>query len=335
MKINPINHSFFYLFILILFSFNSSCAQPQLIFDTDFGGDFDDLGALAMLHHFVDNNECELLSVMCWNTERYAVSAIDAVNRYYGHPDIPIGVRKDGAQVTEWNYTKPLADAFPYQLNYENAEDAIQLYRKILSASKDKTIVVVTVGPLKNIQGLIESKPDQFSALTGKELIQKKVKEFVIMGGRFPEGKNEWNFNGDMPGVTKFVIENINAPIVFSGYEVGLNIKTGEVFNELNKNHPLYIGAMHFSENAPWIKENFAGKILDNSTYDQTAVLYAVRNGEGVYWNKITGGYCEADDTGGNKWNTEKTSNHAYLKLIRNNEEMAQMIEKMMLGNFK
>ena len=29
------------------------------------------------------------------------------------------------------------------------------------------------------------------------------------MGGQFPAGENEWNFNGDMPGVTKFVVENL------------------------------------------------------------------------------------------------------------------------------
>ena len=333
-KIKFIANHFFYALTCCLVFIASSCGQPKIIFDTDFGGDFDDLGALAMLHHFIDKNECELLAVMCWNTERYAVSAIDAVNRYYQHPDIPVGVRKDGSQEVAWNYSKPLADAFPHVLNYENADNAIQLYRKILAKSKDKEIVIVTVGPLKNIEDLIESKPDQYSELSGKELIEKKVKEFVIMGGQFPEGKNEWNFNGDMPGVTKFVIENISVPIVFSGYEVGLDIKTGKVFNELNQNHPLYIGAMYFSENAPWIKNDFKGKILDNSTYDQTAVLYAVRNGSGLYWEKVTGGFCEADDVGGNKWNTEKPSNHAYLKLIKSKEEMARLIEGMMLGNF-
>ena len=39
-----------------------SRAQTRIIFDTDIGGDADDLGALAMLHHFVDSKECKLPS---------------------------------------------------------------------------------------------------------------------------------------------------------------------------------------------------------------------------------------------------------------------------------
>ena len=60
---------------ILMFSVCPS-AQVNIIFDTDFGGDVDDLGALAMLHHLVDKNECKLLGVMCWSTEQYAVSAL-------------------------------------------------------------------------------------------------------------------------------------------------------------------------------------------------------------------------------------------------------------------
>lgn len=67
---------FLYLFV------PSILAQPKIIFDTNFGGDADDLGALAMLHHLMHEGECEILAVMCWSTEKYAVSAIDAVHRY-------------------------------------------------------------------------------------------------------------------------------------------------------------------------------------------------------------------------------------------------------------
>ncbi len=60
------------LMIGTLFLSINTYAQTRIIFDTDFGIDADDLGALAMLHHFVDKNECELAAVMCWSTEQYA-----------------------------------------------------------------------------------------------------------------------------------------------------------------------------------------------------------------------------------------------------------------------
>jgi len=321
--------------IAILFISLPAYSQTKIIFDTDFGGDVDDLGALVMLHNFMDKGECELLAVMCWTTEKYAVPAINAVNRYYKHPNIPIGARKEGTGVEPWNYSKPIADKFEHVLNQDDAQDATSLYRKILSGSPDKSIVIVTVGPLKNIQNLLNSPADSYSELNGKELIERKVKEFVMMGGQFPEGTKEWNFDGQMPGVTQFVIQNISVPVTFSGYEVGVVIKSGEIFNSIPANTPLYVGFMHFSQNAPWIKENFKGKILDNASYDQTAVLYAVRNGLGNYWDRVEGGYCKPDALGGNIWVPGIKTNHSYLKLKMDPAEMGILIESIMLNDFK
>jgi hypothetical protein len=66
----------------------SSFGQARIIFNTDFGGDAEDLEVLVMLHHYIDKKECDVLAIMCWSTEMYAVSAIDAVNRYCHHPEI-------------------------------------------------------------------------------------------------------------------------------------------------------------------------------------------------------------------------------------------------------
>ncbi len=318
----------FPLLILLL----SSAAQKKIIFDTDFGGDADDLGALAMLHGFVNNGECDLLAVMLWTNEKYAVPAIDALNRYYGNPDIPIGVRAGGTHVSETTHNKILADNFPNILKYEDVPSTTELYRKVLAENDDKSIILVTVGPLLNIKLLLESGPCEHSPLSGKELMNCKIKEMVVMGGQFPSGDWEWNFNGGMPGVTKFVFEQIDLPVVFSGYEIGVVIKTGDVFNEINKNHPLYIGYYHFSEHASWMSDYFVeGRITANSTYDQTAVMYAVRGGLGEWWEKVEGGYNKPDNDGGNVWVESEKTNHTYLKLIAEPDDMADLIDSLML----
>jgi len=320
--------------VVIFFCSINTFSQPNLIFDTDFGGDADDLGALAMLNHFSNKGECNILAVMAWTTEEYAVPAIDAVNTFFGNAAIPIGVRKAGKYYENWNYSKPIVDVFEHDETYESAAEATTLYRQILSESADSSVVIVTVGPLKNIENLLKSERDSISSLPGKELVELKVKEFVMMGGKFPQGENEWNFDGNMLGVTRRVIENITVPIIFSGYELGSEIHTAEMFNDLNKNHPLYIGFMHFSANAPWMKHNYKGRILDNATYDQTAVLYAVRNGVGAYWDKSERGVCIPDDTGGNKWLQDNNANHSYLILKMQNDTLAKKIEAFMLGEF-
>ncbi len=323
----------FFTFVLVMSGLFLK-AQPKIIFDTDIGGDADDLGALAMLHNYIKSGDCELLAIMNWGTDEFAVPAIDAINRFYLHPEIPIGTRKDETAIIEQNYNKIIADNFSYKLTYKDVPDATDLYRKILASSEDKSITIITVGPLLNIQRLIQSEPDSYSPLNGSELISKKVKEFVIMGGKFPKGKNEWNFNGNMPGVTKFVIGNLDVPIVFTGFELGVQIKTGKVFNTIDKDTPLYKGFLYYSEHAPWIKANFEGEILNNSSFDQTAVLYVVEGGIGKYWKKINGS-CIVEENGDNHWEKGKKTNQSYLKLKESPEKMAQIIEAIMLNRFE
>ncbi len=323
-----------FIFYIILANTLLGSAQTKLIFDTDFGGDADDLGALAMLNNFQNKGECDLLAVMCWNTEKYAVSAIDAVNTFYGNPDIPIGLRKGEITQIDWNHSKVIADNLDHDSNVSNAPNATQLYRKLLSESENESIVIVTVGPLMNIKNLLESQPDHYSPLSGMDLVHAKVKEFVIMGGQFPQGSKEWNFDGGMKGITQYVLEKIECPITFLGYEIGLNIKTGEIFNELPKDSPLYLGFFHFSKNAPWLKQNFKGKIFDNATYDQTAVLYAIRNGLGTYWHRSEKGRCVPDEQGGNVWQKDPLGNHTYLILAMKKSSIEVEIENFMINEF-
>lgn len=328
-------YRFLVIFVLLSLLIRNSSGQVKIIFDTDLGGDADDLGALVMLNHFIDHKECNLLAVVCWSTEKYAVEAIDAVNRYYNHPEIPIGVRKDPPYYDPDSYSKPIADKFPHQVTFESAWEATHLYRKILTNCKNKSVRIVATGPLKNIENLLKSGPDSISPFGGKELIRRKVKDFVIMGGQFPEGKNEWNFNGNMPGVTRYVIANIPVPITFSGFEVGSAIKTGEVFNDLDMNTPLYVGFLYYSGHASWMKDVYVpGRISNNSSFDQTAILYAIRNSPGLYWEKEKNGVCVPDDNGGNSWAKKKKSHQAYLKLKMDPALMANEIENFMLGQF-
>lgn len=325
-----------YILLLSIMFLAFACSNPddkvKIIFDTDFGGDADDLGALAMLHSLENMGESELLAVMLWTTENYAVPAVDGLNRYYGHGDILIGARKDGSYHQEWNYNRVLSEAFFHELKQDDVPDAILLYRQILARSADHEIVLVTVGPLKNIMNLLQSQGDSISPLSGKDLLELKVKEMVIMGGNFPEGDDEWNFNGNMPGVTRYVLENLDVPICFSGAELGSKIKTGEVFNALDPLTPLYVGFMHFSEHSPWLKQHFKGAIYDNSSFDQSAVLYAVR-GTGPYFEKSGQGICVADEYGGNTWESNPEGNHSYLKMLQSPEELAAEIESLMLGD--
>jgi hypothetical protein len=48
----------------------------------------------------------------------------------------------------------------------------------------------------------------------------------------------------------------------------------------------------------------------------------------------VSDGICVADEKGGNTWEQAEDSNHSYLKLTMDQDEIATVIEKMMLGEF-
>jgi inosine-uridine nucleoside N-ribohydrolase len=75
---------------IFLFTVFAGTAQVKIIFDTDFGGDADDLGALAMLHNLHNAGECELLGIANWSTEQYVIPAMDAVNRFNSQHELPL-----------------------------------------------------------------------------------------------------------------------------------------------------------------------------------------------------------------------------------------------------
>lgn len=309
--------------------------RPQIIFDTDFGGDADDLGAIAMLHYYADRGELDLLAITSWSNEQYAVPAIAAVNKFYGRPRLPLGVRNTGSWRTEWNYSKAIVDQFAHDPKAVNeVQPAVALYRQVLAEAAPNSITIVTVGPLANIQNLLRSAPDSISDLSGADLVEAKVDRFVIMGGQFPEGITangpEWNFDGNMKGVTQDVLETIQRPIVFSGYEVGEALKYGSDLNQHPSDTPLYVGYKYFSEHAPWMKQDFQGEILDNSSFDQTAVMYATLGEQSDLWTLSAPGTLVVDEDGVGKWSADPDGTHRYIILTDQIAKTTAMIAAAM-----
>ncbi len=293
---------------------------PQVIFDTDFGGDADDLGAIAMLHYYADRGELDLLGIASWSNEQYALPALAAVNQYYGRPNVPLGVRDTGIWRTEWNYTKPIADQFPSDPKVlAKTKSAVELYRELLADAAPRSVRIITVGPLANIQNLLRSGPDEISELTGAELVDAKVEQFIIMGGQFPDGITangpEWNFDGNMKGVTQEVLATLERPVIFSGYEVGEALKYGSELNAHAPDTPLYVGYKYFSEHAPWMKQNYEGAILDNASFDQTAVMFAVQQEASTFWTLSEPGRLSVDEAGVGTWAPDSKGQHRYLIL--------------------
>lgn len=291
----------------------------KIILDTDIDSDVDDVGALAMLHTLADHNVVEILGIVVTSDDQYAPSCTDAINRYFGRPDLPIGAEK-GIELREVSkYTKAISQEYDHALTeYEQAEDATGLYRRLLSLQPDSSVVIISIGHLTNIRKLLESKPDQYSELSGRDLIQKKVKFWSCMGGKFPEGK-EANFYRPDPESTRIAVRDWPGKVVFAGWEIGNKIITGANFlkNSIPSSSPVW--------RAYQLYNNFEGR----PSWDQVSVLYAVSNNH--YWD-LQGGYVSVNEDGSNKWINKNNTNHHHLTEKVSPNEIAKIIDALMTG---
>lgn len=298
-------------------------APVKVILDTDIDSDVDDVGALAMLHTFADNKSVEILGVIVTSEDKYAPMCTDAINHYFGRPDIPVGALKGVPLRDNSKYTRQLSQEFPHRLSsYEEAEDATALYRRLLASQPDASVVIITIGHLTSLRNLIESKPDQHSALSGLDLIKRKVKLWSCMGGMYPEGK-EANFYRPDPASTKASVEKWPVQVVFAGWEVGDKIITGGAFLQkaLSNKSPVW--------RAYQLYNNFEGR----QSWDQASVLYAVSTSND-YWDLKKDGHLVVAKDGSNKWVSGAKGRQAYLVEKMPPVEVAKVIDALMTGKY-
>ncbi len=319
------------LILLGVCFFSFSCLQAQqnvqpvpVIFDTDMGPDYDDVGAIAMLHAFAERGEANILATVASTKYEGVAAVLSVLNTYFNRSEIPIGVPKGDALMLRdsQHWTDTLIHVYPHHLKRNSeAPDAVALYREILAQQPDSSVTIITVGFLTNLAGLLQSAPDEFSDMPGKELVAKKVKRLVSMAGKFPEGQ-EFNVKEDAPAA-QYTADNWPGAILFSGFEIGEKIKTGLplVQNKKIKNSPV----QHvYSISIPRSEQDQAGRM----SWDQTAVLVAVR-GHAPYY-QVKPGTIRIQEDGSNTWSA-KGSKHGYLVERKPASEVQRVIDELMM----
>lgn len=286
--IKQLSRVFLFLFFFPAFVNAQPAKKPvPIIFDTDMGPDYDDVGAIALLHAMADNNECRILATMASDKHKHVAAVLNVLNTYFNRPGIPIGVvRGNAVDIGAWQKWDSLIVArYPHTIaSNEMAEDAIALYRKILAVQPDNSVTIVTVGFLTNMANLLQSKPDKYSSLSGKALVLKKVKQLVSMAACFDKALapfKEFNVVKDSIA-SKSTFDNWPTPIIFSGFEIGAKIHTGlPIVNSRIEGSPV---KDVFSKSIPLDPNDKNGRM----SWDETAVLVAVR-GHQPYFDVVRG----------------------------------------------
>jgi hypothetical protein len=284
-------------------------------------GDVDDVGTVAVLHALANQGEVEILAMGLSGKNPWSPLCLDALNTYFRRPGIPIGVVQGPAFDKRSRYAETIAKEFPHKLkSADEAPDAAALYREVLAGQPDKSVVMVSVGQVTNFRNLLKTGPDEHSELSGVELVKRKVKAWVCMGGKIPEGR-EANLIHDGPAAA-YAIGHWPTPIIFSGWEIGQEIMTGAGLRKTSEGTPVRRAY-----------ELYNG-LNDRQSWDQTAVVYAVRGLDGGladYWDVVRKGYLHVSEDGSNEWRTSPNRPHAYLVRKMAPKKIAEMIEDLML----
>lgn len=303
-------------------------AMP-VIFDTDMGNDIDDALALAMLHAFESRGEVRILATTSTKDNPDSAPFLDLVNTFYGRPDIPIGVARSGIRTNDSKYLKPPVErrlpdgryVYPRDLTHEEAPDAVPVLRQALAEAADGSVVLIQVGFSTNLARLLDSPADAVSSLTGRELVQRKVRLLSIMAGDYTHAQSHGEFNvvEDIPSARKLFAE-WPTPLVASGWELGpvLRFRASSIERDYDyvENHPI-AEAYRLYKPMPYNRE----------TWDLTSVLWAVRPDDG-YFDLSGPGRIEVDEQGVTTFRREAEGPHRYLKLS-SDEQKHRTVEAM------
>ena len=315
---------FFIAFCCAMSAFAQRQPKPvNIIFDSDIGPDYDDVGAITILHTLADAGEAKILATMASNRYDGIAAVLNIFNTYFKRPDLPIGVAGPNAVDMRdgQHWTDTLLAKYPHKIKTNaDAWDAVKLYRKILAAQPDHSVTIVTIGFLTNISDLLNSSGDEYSKLSGRDLVAKKVKQLVSMAGKFPSGY-EFNVIKDIAAANN-VFQTIGIPVTYSGFEIGEKIKVGlPLVNDVA------------IQNSP-VKDAFRiamSKSADDEkgrmSWDETAVLVAIK-GYTTYYNLHPGKMAPLAQDGKNTWN-DNGKGQGYLLEKADHQQVQDLIDKL------
>ena len=317
-----------FLFSVALLSLMAFCCGNQasartkamrVIYDTDLGNDVDDVMALDMLFKYMDAGKIKLLGVMINKVEDGPVEYVDILRNWYGYPDLPIGTIKEGADCSHdgVNYAKAVADlknedGTPMFKrsgdDYSEYPLAVDLYRKLLARQPDSSVTIISTGFSTNLARLLDSRPDKYSKLSGKELVARKVKFLCTMAGCLADNVPEYNIYKDIPSAQK-VFSEWPGKIVDSPFEVGISITYPgrSIENDFRwaGKHPMVEGY-----------KAYLPMPYDRPTWDMTSVLYAVEESgrdSQPFFGMVGPCHIAISDKAGASFTPDPSGNRYYL----------------------
>lgn len=252
--------------------------QPErvpVIFDTDMVNSIDDSLALAMLHGYEDRGLVDLLAVTVSYDDPAVAPYVDAVDTWYGHPDVTVAViGANGVAEGRDAFHRQVAEdtaRFPHDITDSAQVDrALSQLRRRLAAEPDHSVVIVSTGFSTNLAQLLASPADEVSPLDGRSLVQTKVKLLAVTAGDVVRAQPEFNTARD-PLSARIVFDQWPTPVVIGEWHVGANLPFPLGALGGSPDNPVLTAAVQYGANALLV-----GFPYEPPSFDPATVLAAV-----------------------------------------------------------
>lgn len=291
----------------------------NIIFGTDWWSDCDDVAALDIMLKAHKYKLIDLKAIGVNSVMKYSAPSIKSMCEQYDLCGIPIGLvtsaKRKGLLCM---YQKKLASFCKSDFSNADCPEAYKLYRKTLASLQEKA-VIVDVGFPTLIAELLKSPPDEYSDLSGKELVKNKVSEIIIMGGRWDkQTAKEYNFCAYKVNRTaaNYICENCPIPLTFSGYEVGKDIISGGK-NAGGLTRVAYTAHLSKKGRPSWDP--------------MTAIFTIIGDARKAGYKKIRGKARVNPKNGKNSFERSKNGNHFYLVKEKDDKFYKEQINEILI----
>lgn len=311
--------------------YSLSSPRPKVIIDADIDSDIDDVVDEVTLLNLEHRGELDIVGAIISSANAKAAPTWLAIANYYGRGSIPIGVNTSAPGASTSAYDSTIASTYGVagKTDASNFPTATSTQRQLLAAAADHSIDYLTTGDLSSVQALLQTTADQYSSLSGVDLVAQKVHSLWIVGGNWPSGPavSDFGVYTGTPTISNYVLTHwpTSVPILLDSISDGNAVPTGQnVMIGMSTNNPA---------RAAWAA--YFGNTSTSNTrpgWSQIALL-AMARGFGTYMT-IAGGNGTASintSTGITSWTQTTNSNQSYLGKVMSDAGLTSAINALLL----
>ncbi len=309
---------------------------PHVIFDTDIGNCTDDLLAMQALFALQAKGECQVDAVVSSAKHKGSQEFLDRAVHYYKADSLPLGFvegEKDLYELTPY-YTlvdETNEDGTPLLegtgVDIADRPTGCQVYRETLAKLPDKSAVIICIGMASNIGELLDSEPDDISPLSGRELVEQKVKTLYLMAGCFEKVERldrpgeyldaEYNVLGDIP-LAKKVLETWPEDLVLIPLEAGMDFPC--IRADVLEDYADQPSSLLYLTYSKWKVGEVSGDVGPH-WWDPLAVAYALDPSAASYFAEPVRGSVTVAEDGKTTFTEKADGNTVVVKPLKDKDE--------------